>query len=126
MNYRAKAITEGVHTPDQLLAGNPSLLVARSVTIAAGRNLVRGTVLGRIASTGKYLMSVVGPVDGSAVPDLILAEDCDANGGDRTAMAYSRGDFNANSLTLGTGHSVVSITEQLRLKNIVLLPSTAA
>jgi hypothetical protein len=126
MNYRAKVVTEGVFTTDQLLAGNPSLLVGRVVTIAAGQNLLRGAVLGKITASNKYALSASAANDGSQAPDLILAEHCDATGGDRTAMAYSRGDFNANRVTLGAGHTVASVTEPLRVKGIALLPSVVA
>jgi hypothetical protein len=126
MNYRAKAVTEGVHIPDQLLAGNPSLLVGRLVTIAAGQNVARGAVLGKVTASGKYVLSASAANDGSQAPDLILAETCDATAGDRTAMAYSRGDFNAGRVTLGAGHTVASVIEALRLKGIALLPSVAA
>lgn len=126
MNYRAKVVTEGVHTPDQLLAGNPSLLVGRVVTLLAGQSLLRGAVLGKITASGKYTLSASASADGSQAPDLILAEHCDATAGDRTAMAYSRGDFNANRVLLGAGHTVASITEGLRIKGIALLPSVVA
>lgn len=78
------------------------------------------------AGSGKYKLSAAAAIDGSAVTDLILAEDCDASGGDAPALAYSRGDFNENTLTLGAGHTVASIREGLRAKGIVLIPATAA
>lgn len=116
--------TEGVHTPDALIAGNAHLLVSRVVTIKAGQNRKRGDVLGKDGA-GKYLLSLSAAADGSQVPDLVLASDCDATAADGQALAYSRGDFNANAITLGAGHTVASVTEGLRAKGITLLPSVA-
>ncbi len=124
MDYKAKFASEA-HTPDALLAGNAHLLVGRTVTVKSGQNLVRGAVVGKDGDS-KYLLSLSAASDGSQTPDLIMAEDCDATSGDKTALAYERGDFNANALTLGTGHTVASIREGLRAKGITILPAQAA
>ena len=126
MDHKASFKTEGAYVPDSLIAGNAHLLVARTVTIVTGQNLVRGAVIGKITSGGKYQLSLSAAADGSQVPDLILGEDCDATSADKPALAYSRGDFNANALTLGTAHTVASITEGLRAKGIALLPAVSA
>lgn len=126
MSLKASFATEGTYTPDQLVAGNAHLLVARTVTILSGQNLVRGAVIGKITTGGKYQLSLSGASDGSQTPDLILAEDCNAAGADKPALAYSRGDFNASALTLGASHTVASITEGLRAKGIALLPAVSA
>jgi hypothetical protein len=123
---KAEFRTEGTYAPDKLIAGNAHLLVGRNVTIISGQNLTRGAVLGKITASGKYNLSLSGASDGSQTPDLILAENCDATAGDKVALAYARGDFNANALTLGTAHTVASITEGLRAKGITLIPAVAA
>lgn len=123
---KAEFRTEGTYAPDKLIAGNAHLLVGRKVTIISGQNLTRGAVLGKITASGKYNLSLSGASDGSQTPDLILAENCDATSADKVALAYARGDFNANALTLGTAHTVVSITEGLRAKGITLIPAVAA
>lgn len=117
----AKFETVGTHVPDALLAGNTHLLVGRKVTIVSGQVLTRGAVLGKITTGGKYNLSLSAASNGSQVPDLVLAEACDASAGDKEAMAYSRGDFNTIGLTLGAGHTVASITDGLRAKGIVLV-----
>ena len=126
MDHKASFKTEGAYVPDALIAGNAHLLVARPVTIVSGQNLPRGAVIGKVTTGGKYQLSLSAAADGSQAPDLILAEDCDASAADAKALAYSRGDFNANSLTLGAGHTVASITEGLRAKGIALLPAMSA
>lgn len=77
------------------------------------------------AASGEYKLSASAANDGSQTPDLILAQDVDATAADKPALAYSRGDFAASALTLGTGHTVASITEGLRAKGITLLPIVA-
>ena len=109
--------TNGIYTPDSLLAGNAHLLVSRRITVASGENLKRGCVLGKVTADGKYKASAAAASDGSQTPDLILAEDIDATSG----LAYARGDFAASALSFGTGHDAASVTEALRTKGITLL-----
>jgi len=125
MNTRATFATEGTYSPDALIAGNSDLLVGRKVTIISGQNLARGSMLGKITASGKYNLSLSGASDGSQTPDLILAEPADASAGDVTALAYARGDFISNALTLGASHTVASITEGLRAKGITLMVAIA-
>lgn len=73
------------------------------------------------AGSGKYVLSLAAATDGSQIPDLILAEDADATSADYPALAYARGDFITQALTIGTGHTAASITEGLRTKGITLL-----
>lgn len=118
---RADFKTEGTYAPDNLIAGNAGLLVARKVTIASGQELKRGAVIGKITDGGKYVLSLSAANDGSETPDLILAEDVDATSADADGLAYARGDFAIAALTIGTGHTAASITEGLRAKGITLV-----
>lgn len=118
--------TSTTYAPDRLVGGNPSLLVGRNITLISGQNLARGALLGKITASGKYTLSLSAAADGSEVPDLILAEDADASGGDVVTLAYSRGDFDENAVTFGTAHTADSVRETLRSKGIVLLPSVSA
>jgi hypothetical protein len=113
------------YTPGDIIAGNHDELVGEKITIISGQNLVRGAVLGKITASGKYNLSLSAASDGSQTPDLILAEDVNATSGDKTAIAYSRGDFNTRFLTIGAGHTAASIKEGLRVKNIILINSIA-
>ena len=126
MDYRAKFVTEGNSASLQLIAGNAHLLVGRVVTVLGGAVLAEGSVLGKVTASGKYKLTASAANDGSEEPDLILAEDVDASAGDKTAMAYERGDFNANAITLGAGHTLATVREDLRAKGITLLPSVTA
>ncbi|NOT09676.1 MAG: head decoration protein [Gemmatimonadales bacterium] len=73
------------------------------------------------AGSGKVKLSAAAAVDGSAIPDLILAEACDASAGDKEALVYTRGDFNQNSLTFGAGHTAATVRDILRAKGINLV-----
>lgn len=79
------------------------------VTVAAGSN--------------KYKLSVAAAVDGSAVPAVILAEDCDASGGDKVTVAYFAATVDENALTYGAGHTAATVREPLRDVGIYLQAS---
>ena len=83
--------------------------------------LVRGTLLGLVTDTKKYVKSASGASDGSQVPNAILAEAVATSAGvEAAATAYLSGEFNENAITLGTGHTLDSVREGLRDKNIYL------
>jgi RNase P/RNase MRP subunit p29 len=109
--------------PDNLIAGEFDDLIGEKITVISGQNLVRGAVLGKITASDKYTLSLSTAADGSQIPDFILSENCDASTGDKQALAYSRGDFIAESLVLGAAHTIASIKEGLRVKNIILINS---
>lgn len=106
---------------DKLFAGPTEGIVTRKVTLASGENRTRGAVLGKVTADGKYKLSAAAAGDGSETPDAVLAEDCDASGGDTEALAYFTGHFNDAAVTLGAGHTVASIREGLRDKGIHLI-----
>lgn len=116
------------YSPDRLVGGDLKL-ITREVTltdIGATGPLVRGTVLGMIAADERYGVSLAASGDGSESPRAILAIDADPSGGDVTALIYDQGEFNANALTIGTGHTVASIREALRALSIHLKVPVAA
>jgi len=78
------------------------------------------------AGSGKYKLATAAAVDGSAVPDAILAEDADGTNGDVPALVYTRGQFNDTAVTLGAGLTVATIKEGLRQKGIDLITVQAA
>ncbi|SRR5579883_2322737 len=78
------------------------------------------------AGSGKYVLSLAAAVDGSQIPDAVLAEATDATAADKEAMAYYRGRFNDAAVTLGAGQTVAGIREGLRQKGIDLIAVQAA
>lgn len=113
-------------TPDHLIAGNAQLLFSRKVTLVSGQNVVRGTVLGRITTGGKYNKSLSAAADGSQTPTAIAAQDCDATSGDQEILIYERGDFRDLALTLGASHTIASIRDGLRALGIFIVSEQSA
>ena len=95
-------------------------LVSKRVALAAGQNLLRGTVLGKVTATGKYVLSAADAVDGSQIPDVVLAEDTDATAGDRSTVGYVNATLNEAKLILGPGQTLEAIKECLRVKRLRL------
>ena len=105
---------------DGLLIGEHPV-TSRQITLLTGQNLARGAVLGKITATGKYILSLSAAVDGSEVPDAVLAEATDATAADVATPAYFTGGFDESKLVLGTAHTAASIREGLRVKGIHLI-----
>jgi hypothetical protein len=103
----------GTYNPDNLIGGDAVNAVTESIIVDTG-NLVRGSVLGKITATGKYVLSASAASDGSQTPVAILAEDANATSGDVVTVAYLTGEFNGTALTLGAGHTLASVTPLLR------------
>ena len=93
-------------------------ITTRKVTIASGQNLKEGAVLGKITASSKHILSLSAAADGSQTPDMVLAHDIDASGGDAEAIAIETGTVVSTALVLGAGHTVASIREGLRDKGI--------
>lgn len=122
-----------VSDPDGNLIGIAIVAVAftsphLNFTIADGSTdfVVGDTFTVAVAAVDKYKLSAAASTDGSQVPDLILAEATDASSADVVTVAYERGDFDENAITLGSGHTASSVREGLRQKGINLIPSTTA
>lgn len=49
--------------------------------LAAGQNLSRGAIMGRVTATGELVLSEKGATDGSETPVAALAHSVDASGG---------------------------------------------
>lgn len=106
-------ITSESDTPDELIAGDMKR-VSDEVVLTSGESVVRGEVLGRVTASDKFIASLAAAVDGSEVPRVIVAEDCDASAGDKRCAVYRTGEFNQDALTLGTGHTADSVRDGLR------------
>jgi hypothetical protein len=106
----------GTYTPDKLYDVDTK---TRKRTIASGAGVLpRGTLLGKITASGKYLKSVAAAVDGSEDPDAILLEPVDATAADVEAAIAIAGEFNPAAVTFGAGHTAASVEDALRAKDI--------
>jgi len=97
------------------LSGGDFPVRGAAVTIAAGADLPKGAVLGRVTANGKYKLSAAAAVDGSQVPSAILGDAAAAGSGDVSAVAFFAGDFRADALTFGAGHTAATVETALRL-----------
>ncbi|QWA09797.1 head decoration protein [Sodalis ligni] len=111
--------------PDQLVSG-PLQLVTDTVTILMGGVYKRGTVLGVITASGKYIASVKTATDGSQNPSAILADDVDATAADVTGGVYLMGEFNQNRLTFDASWTVTTLKPAFRPLGIFLRDSIQA
>jgi len=116
---------QGSLSPDVLFAGDYPR-ATKVVTITGAAALVRGTVLGRITASDKYLKSLSAAADGSQTPKAILAQDVDATAADVLAPVYFTGEFNEDALVLGAAHTLASIRDGLRQIGIFLKKIVAA
>lgn len=113
------------YTPDKLIAGDYPL-VSDVVTILSGQNLARGACLGKITASGKHvIVDSGGTDDGRRAPVAILAEPCDASGGDAQAVVYLSGAFNAAAVIFGGTDTVATHRAALRDLNIYLKNAVA-
>ncbi|MGU3665814.1 head decoration protein [Methylobacterium sp. A49B] len=91
----------------------------RQITVASGANasgavLKRGTVLGRVTSTDKYVTSVKTAGDGSQVPAIVLAFDIDASAADVVCSGYDDGEFVAEKMTFDASWTAATLEAALR------------
>jgi hypothetical protein len=108
----------GTYTPDRLFDRDT---VTRVKTIASGAGiLARGTLLGKITASGKYVKSLTASADGSEVPDAILLEAVDATAADVNAAVAIAGQFGVGGVVFGAAHTAASVEAVLRTKDIYL------
>lgn len=101
------------YAPNDLLVSDVPV-VTRNITLASGQNQPRGAVLGKITASDKYILSLAAAADGSEVPALVLAHDCNASGGDTVCAAYAAAAFDSTKLTFGAGHTAATVERAFR------------
>jgi hypothetical protein len=118
-NINASGVTvQGTYAPDKLFDRDT---VTRAGTIAQGAGvLARGSLLGKVTATGKYILSLAAAADGSQVPDAVLLETVDATAADVVAAVAIAGKFAIQGVTFGAGHTAVEADAACRDKNIYL------
>lgn len=91
--------TETTLTQNAVVASDNYGPVLLDATIAAGADLVRGTILGRITASGKLKAYASGSSDGSQNPVAVLMEDAAAATADVSAVAGFAGVYVEASMT---------------------------
>lgn len=108
----------GSITPDKLY---DRFDVRRKGTIASGQGvLARGTAVGRITASGKWVKSASAAADGSQIIRGILLHDVDATSADAEGIIGRIGRCNGAAVILGTGHTLASIDDDCLDRGIIL------
>ena len=111
-------------TPTALYAGDFPR-TTRSITVASGANqaglpLKRGTVLGRVTATDKYIPSVKTANDGSQVPAAVLVSEVDAGAADQGAKGYFTGEFAGEVMTFDASFTIATLEAAFRIANAAI------
>ena len=108
------------YDPTALIAGDFPVR-SRTITIASGANaagvpLPRGTLLGRVTASDKYIPCVKTASDGSQVPAAIVApvEGVDAGSADAVAPAYVCGEFAFEEMVVDVSWSLTTLQAAVR------------
>jgi len=87
------------------------------LTVASGQNvLTKGTVLGKVTASNKFIEWLPGAVDGSEVACAILNEDIDATSADVKTVAII-GKVKASLLVFGTSTNAQKAVALTQLQN---------
>ncbi len=103
------------YDPTALFAGDFPVR-AQVLTVATGQNaagtcLPRGTLLGRVTASGKYIVSVATAADGSQLPEnlRVLAADTDTSAADVLTPLYRTGEFAYEEMTVDTSWTLAAL-----------------
>ena len=99
-----------------------------TVTVPASSTIKRGTVMGKITASGKYVTSLLASADGSQVASSVLAEDVTNSTGsavDIKAVIYKKGTFNSLGVTFGTGQTLANTKDSLHNVSIEITNGVA-
>lgn len=86
--------TEGIYSPDNLVAGEFPVVTAKA-TVAAGQGVLkRGTVLGQLTANDELVLIDKTRVDGGQQVHGVLVHDVDTSLGAVESLVYLTGVFN--------------------------------
>ncbi len=92
-------VTESTYVNKALIASSNFGPVRKTETIAAGSDLVAGTILGRITANGKLAAYASGNIDGSENPVAVLLVDAAAASADVEAICGFAGAYKETNMT---------------------------
>jgi hypothetical protein len=125
-NSSAPGGVANIFVPDQLIAG-PFQPVTHNITVLSGQGVLkRGTLIGRVTASGKYIKSLAGASDGSQTVLAVLADDVDATSADALGGAYLSGEFNANAMTYDVSWTLSALQLAGRAYDIYVKQMSAA
>lgn len=107
----------------EVILSSVGTLSRDKVILANGQNLKAGTVLGAITASGKFTLHDAGASDGSQNAAAVLLADCNASGGDTSAVVCARlAEVKADLLVFKAGISAPNKSAALAAlaaKNII-------
>lgn len=99
-----------------------------TVTVGANSTIAKGTVMGKITASGKYIASLNAASDGSQIAVAVLAEDAvNATGSsaDIKVVMFKKGTFNSLGVTFGTGQTLANTKDDLHKVSIEITQGVA-
>lgn len=99
-----------------------------TVIVPANSTVARGTLLGKITASSKYVTSLNAASDGSEVGSTILGVDAvNATGSptDVKVVVYKTGTFNSQGVTFGTGQTLENTKDDLHKVSIEITKGVA-
>lgn len=99
-----------------------------TVTVGANSTIAKGTVMGKITASGKYIASLNAASNGSQIAVAVLAEDAvNATGSsaDVKVVMFKKGTFNSLGVTFGTGQTLANTKDDLHKVSIEITQGVA-
>lgn len=98
-------LIEGRHPGEFLMTEANGQRSRENITIASGAGIIApGTLLGKVAASGKFVASAVGATDGSQTAVAVALYGCDATSADAAIAAIVRdAEVNGHVLTYHAG-----------------------
>ncbi len=107
----------GSCTRDNLIAG-PAMRVVGLVELAPSQTLARGTVLGKVTSSGQCVPVDKSKEDGSEEIFAVLADNVTVGDESVSAEVYFSGEFAISALTFAEGSAAEDFADQARTLGI--------
>lgn len=117
--------TVGRSEHDTLLGGDQLPFLTKTVTVAKGQRLKRGSVVG-LDKDGKARLSAKGSTDGSQLPRYVLVTDLNTTGAELQGVVYKMGVFNKAALTFGADTKADDFELALEDRNIHFIENIQA
>lgn len=118
-NPETPGIAAEIFLPDQLIAGDAKV-VSHGATFLTGQGVIaRGTVVGLVTSSQKYIKSVQTASDGSQTALAIVADTVDTTAGDALGGVYLSGEFNSDAMTFDASWTLQT-TLRAALRNVAI------
>ena len=104
----------GERTFDNLFVGSAQDAVSDGETLVnSADTIVRGQVMGKITTGGKWARYKSGNSDGTEIPRGIAAEAADATAADVPCVVYKTGEFNTRALVFDGSDTLTEAVKNL-------------